>query len=462
MTVRLAILFTLVPAMAAAQGNVVDAARAARDAEAGGSRARARAADAALVDGATETTAARSPARSSRDAALTPAPDAASPGEDARPTGVPEPTGDFAEPGTAPGGRTHTVQRGDTLWDLSARFLGNPWYWPKVWSYNPQIANPHFIYPGNVVRLRATGDASGRLEVVSSGDEDLEAPRELDDLSRADMKRPQEIGDGDDVAVVGPYRIGYVAPRALLATRESFVTQQEMEQSGTITSAFEDKLLLTNFDRAYAKFADPSKVRVGERYRLYRTERPVRHPVTHELFGYQTSILGTATVVAIDANVATVEISQARGAIERGALIAPWGDSIVKRVERRPNQRLVDGVILAAQRDVVSEVGEHHVVFVDKGRSDGVEDGNVFTVLRSGDPYGIEIDRIAHDASLPDEDIGTLLVVDAQQNSSAALVVRSIRELYVGDRVEMRPQTAAASSAGARLPPSPPGAGAAR
>jgi len=67
---------------------------------------------------------------------------------------------DGGESGTmrAGPGAQHTVEKGDTLWDLSRRYLGSPWYWPKVWSYNPEIANPHWIYPGNQIRFFPTGE----------------------------------------------------------------------------------------------------------------------------------------------------------------------------------------------------------------------------------------------------------------------------------------------------------------
>ena len=359
--------------------------------------------------------------------------------------------------GDPPKAETYTVQRGDTLWDLSARFLGTPWYWPKVWSYNPQIANPHFIYPGNVVRFLPAGDdTAGRVELVAPGsgqvapEADLEAPRELDGLSLADMKRPQQIGDGDEVAVVGPYKIGYVPPKGVYARRESFVTQRELEQSGRISAAFEEKLLLTVHDRAYARFAAPKAVQLGERYVVYRTERPVRHPVSGELFGYKSSIIGAARVVAVDDRAVTIEVTQAFDPIERGDLLGPWMDKLVKQVQRRPNQRQLSGVIVATQQELVTEIGEHHVVFVDKGREDGVEEGNVFTVVRSGDPYGREPSTVQHDPALPIESVGSLMVVDAQQTSSAALVVRSLRELYVGDRVEMIPAAGPPSASAAR------------
>jgi hypothetical protein len=349
----------------------------------------------------------------------------------------------------APAADAYTVKPGDTLWDLSGRFLNNPWYWPKVWSYNPEIANPHFIYPGNVVRFVPGADeAPGRVEPMGIAsaqpgaapepDADLSAPQELEDLSRADMKKPQEIGEGDEVAVVGPYKIGYVAPRGVHARRDSFITARELEESGTIKAAFDEKQLLSLQDRAYARFSGSTPVKPGEQYLLYRTERAVRHPVTGELFGYQSTIIGAARVVAVDEKVATIVISQAYDPIERGAMLAPLTQKVVRQVQRRPNQHAVAGIIVAAQQELVSEIGEHHMVFVDKGRADGVEEGNVFTVLRAGDPWSQHLQPGAVDPSLPQEDVGTLLVVDAQQNTSSALVVRSLRELSVGERVVMR------------------------
>jgi len=357
----------------------------------------------------------------------------------------------------APAADAYTVKPGDTLWDLSGRFLNNPWYWPKVWSYNPEIANPHFIYPGNVVRFVPGADeAPGRVEPMGIAstqpaapdpDDDLSAPQELEDLSRADMKKPQEIGEGDEVAVVGPYKVGYVAPKGVRARRDSFVTVRELEESGTIRAAFDEKQFLSLNDRAYARFSVPTQVKTGEQYLLYRTERAVRHPVTGELFGYQSTIIGSARVVAVDEKVATVEIAQAYDPIERGTMLAPLTQKVVRQVQRRPNQHALAGIIVAAQQEIVSEIGEHHMVFVDKGRADGVEEGNVFTVLRAGDPWR-EQQGLVKDASLPQEDVGMLLVVDAQQNTSAALVVRSLRELAIGERVLMRTAAADAPAAG--------------
>jgi len=443
--IRLAFL-VLTPALALAQPTALDAARDAKAGSEAAAEQRARAADAAA-------TAEAPPADEPMGVDLSRAAETLEGGAPKTAEAVPPAAG--AAGAGAPVTEQYTVKPGDTLWDLSGRFLNNPWYWPKVWSFNPEITNPHYIYPGNLLRFYpGAEEGPGRVEPLgpvagatsAPADADFEAPRELDDLTRADMRKPQEIGDADDVAVVGPYKVGYVAPRGLNARRDSFVTRGELEQSGTITAAFEDKLLLTIHDRAYAKFAKAGSVKPGETYVLYRTDHPVRHPKTGELFGYKSTIIGSARVVATDDTAVTIQVAQAFDPIERGTLVAPWHEKILKQVQRRPNARGMDGFIIAAQQDLVSEIGEHHVVFVDKGRQDGVEEGNVFTVIRSGDPYGREARDIHLDPNLPREDVGSLLVVDAQATSSAALVVKSLRELYVGDKVVMK--AAAPASAG--------------
>jgi hypothetical protein len=362
--------------------------------------------------------------------------------------------------GAAPAGSavpppdTYTVKPGDTLWDLSGRFLNNPWYWPKVWSYNPEITNAHWIYPGNVIRFFAgTEEAPARIEPVAAPvavadgapeaeETELAPPRELEDLSRADLKKEPDYGDDDAVAVTGPYKVGYVAPKGTLTRRDTFMTVRELAEAGTITAAFEDKEMLSLHDRLYVRFRDPAQVKVGQTYVLFRTTREVVHPTSGARLGYQTSIIGAAKAVAHDAKATTVVITQASDAIERGDLVGPQAEKPLKIIARRPNQRQLSGLIVSSSVVATWLTGESHLVFVDKGRADGVEEGNVFTVTRAGDPHGQPLDvhnlSLAENRRLPTEDIGELLVVDAKDNFSTALVVRSLRELFAGDRVEMR------------------------
>ncbi len=425
---NLVAVLALLPAAALAQTGTLDAAREA---------ARTAGADAAQVEAAAAEAPEQAPpaaAEVAPDAGLTPAVAGTALALEEGAGGQPAPD-------------TYTVRAGDTLWDLSGRYLANPWYWPKIWSYNPEIENPHWIYPGNLLRFFPSADeAPMRVEPVDAVAEEP-APRELEDFSRAALSAPESIDD-DTVAVAGPYRIGYVAPRATLARHDTFVTPRELAESGAISAAFEEKLMLSTLDKAYARFERRADVKPGETYVVYKTERPIRHPRTNELFGWQSTVLGAAKVVAVDAKAATLVITQAFEPIERGAMLGPWTGRFLRRVERRANQRALEATLVGGQVQVVTQLGEHHVVFIDRGSADGVEEGNVFTAVRAGDPYGKAPGLPGWDPELPKEDVGEMLVIDVKERASAALVTRSMIELAIGDRVEMRAAAAAPPATG--------------
>jgi hypothetical protein len=270
-------------------------------------------------------------------------------------------------------------------------------------------------------------------------EEDLGEPvRELEDLSRADMKAPPSVEEQDAVAVAGPYKIGYVPPRTRYARHDTFVTPRELAESGAISAAFDEKKMLSSQDRAYARFGGTTDAQLGETYVVYKTERAIHHPETKELFGYQSSVLGAAKVVAVDERAVTVVITHAFDPIERGAMLGPWTEKTYRPVPRRANRQALDGRIIATQAEVVTMVGENHIVFVDRGEVDGVEAGNLFTVVRAGDPYGRDPQAASWDSRLPKEDVGQLLVIDVKERASAALVMKSLQELVIGDRVELR------------------------
>jgi len=309
--------------------------------------------------------------------------------------------------GAVPPPDTYTIRPGDTLWDLSGRFLNNPWYWPKVWSYNPDLSNPHWIEPGSVLRFYPSAEeAPSRVEPAPTplvkvepgqpAEEPEAAPvRELEDFSKANMKAPIPVDTTDEVAVAGPNRIAFVQAKSILIRRDTFVTRSEVEGSGSLVAAFEEKLMLSQGDRTYAHFKSSAEMVPGESYVVYRTERPIHHPITNELIGYQSKILGTAKAIKVDDKAVTIVIGNTIEPIERGDLLGPWTEKLLRPVTPKPNTRDLEGRILAAPVDVLTMIGEQHVVFIDKGQVDGVEEGNVFRVVRSGDAYGHHCQREA-------------------------------------------------------------------
>lgn len=312
---------------------------------------------------------------------------------------------------------SHRVEKGDTLWDLSQRYLGNPWHWPRVWSFNPEIENPHWIFPGENVRL---------------------GPESAAAVEPQEAFHEEDLAEEPDVAVIG--RIGFHQERGgRRVPNRGFVTPRALQESATIEKSWEEKSLLAAGDRVYLDWPEDRRAEVGQTYVVYRTEDRIHHPITDAFLGHFTKILGTVRVVEaspLTKNV-TAMIVKSFEEIERGDRIGPSFGDFGRSVVRAPNARNLLGRIAATQERGVGEVGQDHLVFLDRGRADGVVPGNVFFALRAGD--GLEAHELppAEGSTLPAERLGELLVVDVQERSSTAVVLESRRELRVGDRVVM-------------------------
>ena len=423
---KIAVLLTALPAVAFSQANALDQARGAGAVQQAGVDRTTQVIDAGLAE--------PKPAAAPRTVNLNQAADRL---EGAAAVESAPPPGARASGEAVP--ESYVIQRGDTLWDLSGRYLDSPWYWPKLWSYNPQVENPHWIYPGNPLRLAPAGaQAPARVDFIVV--DDAAPPKELDDLTRGNLDRAEMIGDEDTVTVGGPYTVGGMRARGPAVLRNSFVTSNQLDASGKVVAAFEERMILTTGDRIYGRFQDPSAVKVGQKFSIYRTEGRIVHPVTHRAVGWKTVILGTARVTAVEpGKAASLVITYVNDGIERGDMIGPSVEQAQKPLFVRPNRSALDGYIIGVQPAIVTGAAEFNVVYLDRGKADGVEVGNTFEVVRSGDPFKEPIDRPLNTPGLPREVIGHVVVFDAQETASSAYVRRSILELLVGDHVEMRP-----------------------
>lgn len=321
-----------------------------------------------------------------------------------------------AEAAGAPG-RKHVVEKGDTLWDLSEKYLGSPWYWPKVWSFNPQIENPHWIYPGDEVRLGTEG-----------GEAVAKAPAE-----------PVDDGEDDDeVSVAG--KIGFHGPASIRVPAVGFATSEQLGHAGRIAKSFEEKDLLHDGDKVYLEMKQRGGVRAGDRLVVFREDRAVKHPESGRRLGSMVRVLGTVRIVSADARqkYVTAMIDRSILEITRGDLVGPVGVELARRVNPVAAEKDVSGVIAATMEEDLAELAQGHFVILDRGTRSGLIRGNTLEVVRATD--GLEDDGLSarFDEDLPVESIGQVLVVDAGERTSVALVLRSLRELRRGDRVEMR------------------------
>ncbi len=308
---------------------------------------------------------------------------------------------------------TYTVRRGDTLWDITGRFYGSPYEWPRVWSYNPEITNPHWIYPLDRLRLRPSGDPVTVLPVVST----------------ERSGRPQQ---------------GTVWLRD-----EGYLDRDALNDAGVIIGSPEENMLLSTYDDVYVRFEEGTRVQPGREYTIFRViDDEERSPDER---GELVRIFGTVRLRSYDPDrgVGRATITEALDPIERGFRIAP----IPRRFEvvsPRPNARDVESEVVATLRPQ-RILGDQQIVFVAAGSEEGVQLGNRWFVIRSGDEWRRTLTSDSHDygetiedapepseEDYPPEVIAEGRVVALRPHSSTVLITSSTREVTVGDKVELR------------------------
>jgi LysM domain len=315
----------------------------------------------------------------------------------------------------------HTVEKGDTLWDLTQKYLGSPWYWPKVWSYNPEIANPHWIYPGNLVRFYGSGE---------------EVPTQVE------VGQPTEApaASTDEVSSTGELVYRPTGTARLAST--VFVTAKEIESAGEIVGSFSEVFMLSFPDKLYLKFKKGTP-KLGETYPLFRRGGELVHPKTGKEIGYVSQMTGEVKVIKIEKNgIATAQITREFDDISREDFVGPSGESAVKTIAAKANDREIKLASVVGILPIrLSLMGEDQSIVVDKGSDDGVKAGNVFTIWRQHDASTTEAmydPTEKPNLDLPKEDIGQCITYEVKTKATMCLLTSSMREIAEGDSAEMR------------------------
>jgi len=304
----------------------------------------------------------------------------------------------------------YIIQKGDTLWGLSDRFVKDPYYWPDLWAANPRhITNPHLIFPGQ--KLKVYPD---RIEVADTpGKPQAEAPKVTKEVV-------EEVAQEKSFTVNGG---------------EGFLLEKGFNAAGMIVATQNNRKLLGEGDIAYTDIGSDSGAKSGKYYSIFKNAGPVSHPVSNVIIGSRIVPLGTLKLEEMEEKTSSAVITYSFLEIGTGAYLMPYRDR-KREIPLRAADRDLSGYIVESLNGIIT-IGMGEVVYLDLGREQGLKTGNMLYVVRDVVPEQKYFDFTPL-GKLPDEVLGAVVVVDTGKNTSTALVVKSINAIYRGDRVEMK------------------------
>jgi hypothetical protein len=214
----------------------------------------------------------------------------------------------------------YVIKKGDTLWDLSGRFLNDPFLWPKLWQSNQYITNPHWIYPGNPIRFYPFEE----VKIPPAKPEEVKPPEVKPPELKPEIARKPPVEEKPVEKAAPPVRPPEVAlkPEAIPPTEEQwagFITKEEFSGIGVVVEPKErGRLIMAEGDIVYLAFKTKDPIEMGERFTIFRTSPMIKHPLTGENLGRKVSILGECKVIGSHDAMYTAQIFKSYRAIERG------------------------------------------------------------------------------------------------------------------------------------------------
>jgi hypothetical protein len=306
---------------------------------------------------------------------------------------------------------TYVVAPGDTLWDIAARFLQNPWEWPLIWHDNPSIKDPHWIYPGDVLALSFV-EGQPQLQVAQRAEEEKLSPRvRSTPLAQVIPSIPMNIIQQ-------------------FLTRPKVVEAGEMQYAPYIIAVADEHIIGGAGDRIYARgLADQNMAG----YIVFRSGKKYADYETGETLGYEALYVGNAQMQDFD-EVSTLLLTEtSRETLMGDRLLPVEEDRLTMRYVPHAPKHRVQGHIIDVL-DGVSQIGQYQVVIIDRGEADGLEVGNVLQVFQSNfsqrdnvTSYGGAL------VQLPKEKAGYMMIFRAYNRVSFALVTKAIRAIHLHD-----------------------------
>jgi len=313
--------------------------------------------------------------------------------------------------GDAP--QTYTVVKGDTLWDISGRYLEKPWRWPELWEGNPQIANPHLIYPGDVISLSYV-DGQPRLGI---------------NRARPNVKLSPKIHSTPISDAIPVVPVDALRP---LLTKLDILDKASMEKAPYIIGGQENRILMGQGDRFYATGLSGSG---NKQYQVYHLGAPIKDPKTNEIIAHEGIFVGDATL-DIEGDPSTLLLTSSKREVALGdrLVAARKEQSLANFYPKVPGKELNGHVLNVIGGTGVA--GRFQTVVINLGKTDGLSSGHVLSVFNVGETVENRATKERDDTiDLPSVRAATLLVIDTYEKLSYALVMESRLPIRMLDEV---------------------------
>ncbi len=316
----------------------------------------------------------------------------------------------------------HVVQKGDTLWALSGKYLTNPRRWPEIWKLNEYIANPHRIYPGDPVLLPGVPGIEPESEELFS------------------ISLPERARGGEKIAEQAASTVSTPSPSSLSVysplVAGGYISPQPLSALGTILDSQEGKIALTSFDTVFIKLVPEVHPAPEETYMVFRQEQIVSHPVTGRVLGYLISVLGDLRIQKVEGTTAIAVIGAVLDVISPGDYIQkiPSPPSLLPPSPAVSAQK-PEGYVVQNRR-TETNISPYDIVYLDVGYRQGVMPGDFFTVIRT---QALGVTSLYERTTQPQErvqvPIGEIQIIAAQEDTSTGLVVSSEEDFTKGAKV---------------------------
>jgi LysM repeat protein len=303
----------------------------------------------------------------------------------------------------------YTVQVGDTLWDIAETFLKDPWYWPEIWYINPDIVNPHLIYPGDVLGLIYV---EGRQMV---------APIRASTYRLSPEARATPLSE----AVTS---VAYEDIAAFL-TVGGVLQKDQVNELPYLLASRGDHLLASAGNVIYVR--RNSSDELGQRFSIIKVGDELTDPDTNKVVGYQALVVGAGTLRR-GGDPSTVAITESTMEATPGDLLIPHVNTLPLNFFPKAPSTNVDGRIISVIGGV-SQIGQYMVIVLNRGTSHGLVVGDVLTVFQDGPEV---VDHVkGGKVKLPDESAGTVMVFKTFDDISYGLVMEATRAIHKYDYV---------------------------